>query len=172
MPPARFLLGRGDVWPEKMIQGRSAHTAMATAKGWPSLMHGSADVTASPGAEIVLAGLPAGAAELPTWLPTRFTRLGCIHGEGPAGKLLALEPLHGRGGRRVLRHFDKAKPPGTAGVAIRHDMDPVHHPIGLTELTQVLFCRRKGEMAHKNIHAEVLCMMKSLATSPGHLHRK
>src|SRR5262249_3970051 len=125
-----------------------------------SLMHGSADLTAYPGAEIVLAGLPAGAAEL----PTRFTRLGFIHVEGPACELLALEPLNGRVGRRVIRHFDKAKPTGTAGVAIHHDIDPVHHTIGLKELTQVLFCRRKGEIAHKNIHAEVLCMMKSPAT--------
>src|SRR5262249_28174790 len=109
-------------------------------------------------------GLPAGAAELPTRLSTRFTWLGFSHVEGPACELLALEPLHGRGGRRVIRHFDKTKPTGTAGVPIRYDIDPVHHPIGLKELAQVLFCRRKGEIAHKNIHAEVLCMMTSPAT--------
>ena len=108
-------------------------------------MHGSADLTAYPGTEIVLAGLPAGAAELPTRLPTRFTRLGFSHVESPPGELLALESLYGRGGRRIIRHFDKAKPTGTAGVAIRHDIDSVHHTIGLKELTYVLFCRRKGE---------------------------
>src|SRR5262245_38003794 len=102
MLPAKPLLGSREVWPERMRQVRNAHTATATPTGCPSLMHGAADVTASPGAEIVLASLPAGAAGLPTRLPTRFTRLGFIHGEGPTCKLLALESLYGRGGRRII----------------------------------------------------------------------
>jgi hypothetical protein len=119
-------------------------------------MHGSADLTASPGAESVLADLPAGAAELPTRLPTRFTRLGLIHVEGPACELLALESLNSRFGRRAIRHFDKAKAAGLPRVPVRNNIDRVHRPILLKELAEVIICRTKRKVPDKDIHAKIL----------------
>src|SRR4029450_4704709 len=63
-------------------------------------------------AEPVLAGLPAGAAEL----TTRFTRLGFVDREGTAIELLAVESLDSRFGCLALGHFDKPEAFGAPGV--------------------------------------------------------
>src|SRR5688500_14394026 len=66
--------------------------------------------------------LPTGTARLTTW----FTRLRFVDVEGTSTELLTLEPLN-RGLRlTAVGHFHKAKPTGTAGVAIGNDIDSVH----------------------------------------------
>src|SRR6516225_6890110 len=112
----------------------------------------SADVTASLRADTVLAGLPAGAAEL----PTRFTWLCLIHRQGTAFELCAVEPLDGRFGRRAVGHLDKAKAFGAARVTVGNHIDLVHGTIRLKELAEVMIRRTIRKIPDKDIHAQIL----------------
>jgi hypothetical protein len=157
MPPSRLLLGAGQVWPEKMTQVRSAHTATATPKD------GRRSRTARqtyrlPGAEIeiVLAGLPAGAAELATRLTTRLTRLGFVDREGPACELRAIESLNSGFSRLALGHLDKPKAFRAARVTVGNHIDLVHGTILLEELAEVMIRCTKRKVAYKDIHAKIL----------------
>jgi hypothetical protein len=99
-----------------------------------------------------LAGLPAGAAEL----PTRFTRLGFVDREGTAFELFAVEPLDGGFGRLALRHLDKPKAFGAARVTVGNYIDLIHGTILLKELAKVMIRRTKRKVAYKDIHAKIL----------------
>src|SRR5438093_7468457 len=103
-------------------------------KGWPSITHCSADCITYLRVDTVLAGLPAGAARL----PTRFTRLGFVDREGTAFELFAIEPLDGGFGRRAVGHLDKSKAFGAASVAVGNHIDLVHSTILLEELAEVM----------------------------------
>jgi hypothetical protein len=50
-----------------------------------------------------------------------------------------------------IRHFDEAKTPGSAGVAIGHDGDPVHRSILLKELAQFVFPRIEIQIPNEDI---------------------
>src|SRR5262245_5961875 len=88
-------------------------------EGWPSISHYSADFLTCLSVATVLAGLPAGAAEL----TTRLTRLGFVDRKGTAFKLFAVEPLDGGFGRRAVRHLDKPKAFGAARVTVGNHID-------------------------------------------------
>src|SRR4030095_11378632 len=89
----------------------------------------------------VLAGLPAGAAELTTRLTTRFTWLRLIHRQGTAFELFAVEPLDSGFGRRAVGHLDKSKAFGAASVTVGNDIDLVHSTILLKELAEAMIRR-------------------------------
>ena len=101
--------------------------------------------------------LPAGAVRL----PARFAWLRFIDREGPARKLLALEPSNGGFRRGAVGHLDEAKAFGAAGVAIGNHMDRVHGTILLKELAQVMIGGAECKIAYKDIHATVLFIVKS-----------
>ena len=119
-------------------------------EGWPSITHGSVDFITYLKANAVLAGLPAGAAEL----PTRFTRLGFVDREGTAFELFAIEPLDGGFGRLALGHFDKPKAFGAARVTVGNHIDLIHSTILLKELAKVMIRRTKRKVAYKDIHVQ------------------
>ena len=144
---AGFPSGEGD---EKTIQARGLQTAAATPKDGRRLLSAIRAYAARVCAYTVLAGLPAGAAEL----PTRFTRLRLIHREGTAFELFAVEPLDGRFGCLALGHFDKPEAFGAPGVTVGNDIDLVHSTILLKELAEVMICRTKCKVAYKDIHVQ------------------
>jgi hypothetical protein len=49
-------------------------------------------------------------------------------------------------------HFDEAKTPGTARVAVEHNPDRIDGPIGLKELAEVMLRRGKRKVTDKDIH--------------------
>src|SRR5207244_5583748 len=57
--------------------------------------------------ETVLSGLPA----RPAWLPARFSRSPFVDREGAAGQGCAVEGVHRRLRRAVVRHLDEVKAP-------------------------------------------------------------
>jgi hypothetical protein len=52
----------------------------------------------------------------------------------------------------AVRHFDKAKAFGTAGVTVSNEIDLVHSTIRLKELVEVLIGGSIRKIADKNIH--------------------
>jgi len=124
------------------------HTATATPEGWPSLTTSDLSLCSS----TVLAGLPAGAAEL----TTRLTWLRLIHRQGPAFELCAIEPLDGGFGRRAVGHLDKAKTFGAARVPVGNDVDLVHSTIRLKELAEAMIRCTIRKVPNKDIHAPIL----------------
>ena len=121
-------------------------------EGWPSITHGSVDFITYLKANAVLAGLPAGAAEL----PTRFTWLRLIHRQGTAFELFAVEPLDGGFGCLALGHLDKPKAFGAPGITVGNDIDLVHSTILLKKLAEVMIRRTKRKVTYKDIHAKIL----------------
>jgi hypothetical protein len=111
-------------------------------------------------ADTALAGLPAGPAGLPTW----FTRLGFVDREGTAFELFAVEPLNGGFGGCTIGHLDKAKAFGAARVPVGNHIDCVHNSILLKELAEVMIRRTIRKVPYKDIHAQVLFMVKNRET--------
>src|SRR5262245_34879079 len=83
----------------RMPEARGSTHSNGHPEGWPSLTPSSLSLCSS----TVLAGLPAGAAEL----TTRFTRPGFVDREGPACELRAIESRNSGFGCLALRHLDK-----------------------------------------------------------------
>ena len=97
-------------------------------------------------------GLPARPARLTPW----FTRLRFVDRERTAIEFFPIEPLDGSFGRRAVRHLDKPKAFGAAGITIGNHIDLVHITIRLEELAKVMISRAEGKIAYKNIHARIL----------------
>jgi hypothetical protein len=75
---------------------------------------------------------------------------------------MALEPLNSRFGCSAVGHLHKAKAPGTTGVAVSNDIDLVHHTIRLEELAKVMISGTKSKVTYKDIHAEILFIVKNV----------
>jgi hypothetical protein len=132
--------------------GEGAQTATATPKDGRLLLFTIRAYAARACTYTVLAGLPTGAAELPTW----FTRLGFVDREGTAFDLFTVEPLDGGFGRRAVGHLDKSKAFGTASVTVGNDIDLVHSTILLKELAEAMIRCTIRKVPNKDIHAKIL----------------
>ena len=99
--------------------------------------------------ECIAAGcLPASAARLTAWL----TRLCFVDRQGAAIEVFAIEPLNRRLRRTAVCHFDEAKTPRTAGLAVSNETHIVHRTILLEELADVIFRGGKRQIANIDSH--------------------
>jgi hypothetical protein len=106
--------------------------------------------------------LPAG----PIGLTTRFAGSGLVHRQGTASEFCTLEPFDGGFRFLALRHFDKSKAFGTAGVPVGNEIHLVYYTIRLKELPNVFLGGGIRQIANKDIHGYSLwekCLLVSLA---------
>jgi predicted regulator of Ras-like GTPase activity (Roadblock/LC7/MglB family) len=75
---------------------------------------------------------------------------------------MALEPLNGLFGCSAVGHLHKAKAPGATGVTVSNNIDLIHHTIRLEELAKVMISGTKSKVTYKDIHAEILFIVKNV----------
>jgi hypothetical protein len=75
---------------------------------------------------------------------------------------MALEPLNGRFGCSAVGHLHKAKAPGATGFTVSNDIDLGHHTIRLEELAKVMISGTKSNVTYKDIHAQILFIVKNV----------
>jgi hypothetical protein len=79
-------------------------------------------------------------------LRTRF-----IHVQGAPANLTAVQRRNGFLSVFRTRHLNEAETARTSGIPVRHDADPVHLPVYLEKLAQLVFRSVEVEVPNKDI---------------------
>ena len=79
---------------------------------------------------------------------------GFVHRHGAARNALQVQPTDGFLGFRVIRHFDEAEAPRSAGLAVGYHVHARYFAELAEFLADILLGRLKREISHVDIHAE------------------